>query len=188
MIRLCTIALVMALGIQSSLNADDKKNALDFKMKNIQGKEISLKKQYGGKVILFVNVASRCGATPQYEQLQKLHKKYAAKGLAVVGVPCNQFGAQEPGTNLEIQSFCKENYQVTFDMLAKVNVNGADACGLYQYLTGVETKPRGKGKVAWNFEKFIVDRNGKVIGRFGTNVEPDAEELVKVIEAALAKK
>ncbi len=211
MIRHYTIALLLALVCNSSVlgnnndatsakerpadetksddkKADEKPNALQFKMNTIQGKEVPLKKKYAGKVILFVNVASQCGATPQYSQLQKLHDMYAAKGLAVVGVPCNQFGSQEPGSNQEILKFCKSNYRVTFDMLAKVNVNGTEACGLYQYLTSANTKPVGKGKVGWNFEKFIVNRSGHAVARFDSNVEPDAEELIKVIEAELAKK
>jgi glutathione peroxidase len=157
-------------------------------MKNIDGKSVDLS-QYEGKFVLFVNVASRCGYTKQYTGLQQLHEKYAEKGLAVVGVPCNQFGAQEPGTNEEIKQFCSSKYSVTFDMLDKVNVNddsSGKACPLYGYLTGVDTKPAGKGKVKWNFEKFLLDRKGNVVGRFGSGVEPTSKELTEAIEKALA--
>jgi glutathione peroxidase len=106
--------------------------------------------------------------------------------LAVVGVPCNQFGSQEPGTAQEISTFCKENYGVTFDMLAKVDVNGDSACPLYKYLTSVETKPVGAGKIGWNFEKFVLDRNGNVVGRFAADTSPDDPVLLKLIETQLA--
>jgi glutathione peroxidase len=123
--------------------------------------------------------------TPQYKQLEELHEKYSEKGLAIVGVPCNQFGGQEPGTAEEIKSFCEKNYGVKFDMLAKVDVNGKSQAELYKYLTSLETNPKGKGDVGWNFEKFVVDRKGNVIARFGSRTKPDSEEFVKVIEGAL---
>jgi glutathione peroxidase len=161
--------------------------ALDFRMKTLDGKDVDLEK-YRGKVVLFVNVASKCGNTPQYEQLQSLHEKYADKGLAVVGVPCNQFGGQEPGSPKQIQEFCTQNYGVEFDLLQKVDVNGDNACELYKYLTKVETKPKGPGKVSWNFEKFLLDREGEVIGRFDPRTKPDSSEIVKLIELSLKDK
>ena len=116
-----------------------------------------------------------------------MHKKYGKKGLAVLGFPCNQFGGQEPGTNKEIKSFCTAKYDVSFDMFAKIKVNGKGACGLYKHLTAATSKPKGKGKVAWNFEKFVVGVDGKVIGRFGPRVKPDDKRIVKLINGELAK-
>ena len=186
------MAGIVAMALMSAAFAEeavkDAPPALAFSMKNIDGKSVDLS-QYEGKVVLFVNVASRCGYTKQYTGLQQLHEKYAEKGLAVFGVPCNQFGAQEPGTNEEIKQFCSSKYSVTFDMLDKVNVNddsSGKACPLYGYLTGVDTKPAGKGKVKWNFEKFLLDRKGNVVGRFGSGVEPTSKELTEAIEKALA--
>ena len=186
------MAGIVAMALMSAAFAEeavkDAPPALAFSMKNIDGKSVDLS-EYEGKVVLFVNVASRCGYTKQYTGLQQLHEKYAEKGLAVVGVPCNQFGAQEPGTNEEIKQFCSSKYSVTFDMLDKVNVNddsSGKACPLYGYLTGVDTKPAGKGKVKWNFEKFLLDRKGNVVGRFGSGVEPTSKELSEAIEKALA--
>lgn len=157
-----------------------------IKMKALDGKDIELSK-YKGKVVLFVNVASQCGYTPQYKGLQALHAKYGKDGLSVVGVPCNQFGSQEPGSADEIQSFCKANYGVEFDMLAKVDVNGADQCELFKWLTAKETAGEHAGKVKWNFEKFLVGRDGKLVSRFRSGVSPESPELTKAIESALAK-
>ncbi len=161
--------------------------ALDFKMKTIAGKEVELGK-YQGKVVLVVNVASKCGLTPQYEQLQTLHKKYAEQGLAVLGFPCNQFREQEPGTAAQIQEFCRVNYGVQFDLFDKIEVNGEGACPLYKYLTGLETKPQGPGKISWNFEKFLIGRDGQVVARFAPKTKPDDPEVIKAIETELAKK
>jgi glutathione peroxidase len=157
---------------------------LNFKMKSLAGKEVDLSK-YQGKVLLIVNVASRCGATPQYDQLQDLHDKYSEKGLAVLGFPSNQFGAQEPGSAEDIAKFCKDNYSVTFDMFDKIDVNGDNAAPLYKHLTA---DPKVAGKIGWNFEKFLIGRNGEIVARFKTGVKPDAPEVIKAIEAELAKK
>ncbi len=159
---------------------------LNFKMKSLQGKEVDLSK-YQGKVVMVVNVASRCGATPQYDQLQDLHDKYSEKGLSILGFPCNQFGAQEPGSSEDIAKFCKDNYKVTFDMFDKVDVNGDNASPLYKLLTSPETDPKFSGKIGWNFEKFLIGRNGEIVARFKTGVKPDAPEVIKAIEAELAK-
>ncbi len=118
--------------------------------------------------------------------MQALHAKYNKSGLSVLGFPCNQFGAQEPGTNAEIKSFCTSKYKVSFDMFSKINVNGKNAAPLYKHLTKQAAKPKGPGKVSWNFEKFVVDRQGKVIGRFGPRTKPDDPAVVKLIEDALA--
>lgn len=179
---------VVAACVSTSLAEEKPVSALNFKMKAIDGKEVDLAKKYEGKVVLLVNVASECGLTPQYEELQALHEKYAAKGLAVVGVPCNQFGQQEPGTNAEIVEFCQSTYNVKFDLLSKVDVNDDTACPLYKHLTSVKTKPTGPGKISWNFEKFVIGRNGQVVARFAPQTAPDAPEVIKTIEDELAKK
>ena len=160
---------------------------LSFTMKSLNSKDVDLS-TYQGKVVLIVNVASKCGLTPQYEQLQALHEKYADDGLAILGFPCNQFLSQEPGTAEQIREFCRVNYGVTFDMFAKVEVNGDGACDLYKTLTALDTEPVGPGKISWNFEKFVLGRNGEVVARFSPRTKPDAPEVIKVIEAELAKK
>ena len=153
-------------------------------MKTLEGKDVDLS-EYKGKVVLIVNTASKCGLTPQYKQLQELHSKYEAKGLKILGFPCNQFGGQEPGTAKQISEFCTKNYGVEFEMFSKVDVNGDKQAGLYKYLNNLDLKPAGKGKIKWNFEKFILDRNGNPIARFGPRVKPDSEEVLKVINDAL---
>jgi len=163
-----------------------EKTALRFKMESLDGQEVDLA-TYAGKVVMIVNVASKCGYTSQYEQLQALHEKYAEQGLAILGFPCNQFLGQEPGSAEEIRQFCRLNYGVTFDMFAKVEVKGKNACDLYRLLTSLDTKPKGAGKIGWNFEKFILDRNGFVVARFGSGTKPDAPELISIIETELAK-
>jgi glutathione peroxidase len=177
-------------GINRIAMADEKKTevpkSLSFKMNTLEGESVDLGK-YAGKVVVFVNVASKCGYTKQYAGLEKLYKSHKDKGLVIVGVPCNQFGAQEAGTNKEIRTFCTSNYDVTFDMLDKVDVKSGTACDLYKYLTAQETTPLGKGDVKWNFEKFVLDRKGNVVGRFGSNVAPESKEFVSLIESALAK-
>lgn len=154
----------------------------DFTMKNIDGKDIPLK-GYKGKVVLVVNVASKCGLTPQYEQLEALNKKYKAKGLRVLGFPANNFGAQEPGTEAEIKQFCTLNYKVSFDMFHKISVKGSDQHPLYKYLTGLP-KPNG-GDIEWNFGKFLIGKNGEVIARFPAAMKPDDPKIVAALEAAL---
>lgn len=178
--------LLMTVSTQA---ADDAKpsEALKLTMTSLRGEDIPLKK-FAGQVVLIVNVASECGLTPQYEQLQALHEKYSEKGLAVLGFPCNQFGKQEPGSAAEIQEFCSTQYGVKFPMFAKVDVNGENACDLYKHLTGLSTKPKGPGDISWNFEKFLLDREGNVIARFEPRTRPDSPEVVKAIESALAKK
>lgn len=160
--------------------------ALDFKVKTIEGEEVHLSK-YHGRVVLIVNTASKCGLTPQYEQLQALHEKYAEQGLSILGFPANNFGKQEPGTNDQIIEFCEQNFGVEFDMFAKVSVKGDDITPLYAYLTGEETNPGFDGEISWNFEKFLVSREGKVVARFSPRTKPDAEKVVKALEAELEK-
>jgi glutathione peroxidase len=154
-------------------------SAYDFTMKDIDGKPLPIK-QFNGKVVLFVNVASRCGYTPQYAGLESLYRRFKDRGLVVVGVPANNFGAQEPGTNEEIKQFCSRNYNVTFPMLSKVSVKGADIHPLYAWLTSAKG-----GDVRWNFTKFLVGKNGQVLDRFEPSVAPESPELVAAIENAL---
>jgi glutathione peroxidase len=161
--------------------------ALNFQMTALDGKEVDLAK-FQGKVVLIVNVASECGFTPQYKSLQALYAKHAKDGLVIVGVPCNQFGNQEPGTSKEIADFCKENYGVTFPMLAKVDVNGNNACALYKFLTGKNTNGKYAGPITWNFEKFLIGRNGDVVARFAPDVDPEGETFQKAIGEQLSKK
>lgn len=152
----------------------------EFTMKSIDGKPVALS-SYKGKVLLLVNVASKCGYTPQYEGLQALHEKYKDKGLVVVGIPANNFGGQEPGSDEEIKTFCTRNYNVSFPMMSKVSVKGSDMTPLYGYLT------QDSGDVKWNFTKFLVGKDGKVISRFESKVKPDAPELTSAVESALAR-
>jgi len=184
--------LVMTLAIQAEEKKEPAKAekdvpaALNFKMKSLDGKDVDLSK-YEGKVVLMVNVASKCGYTPQYGPLEALHEKYKDQGLVVLGFPCNQFGAQEPGTAEDIEKFCTENYGVTFDMFEKIDVNGEKAAPLYKFLTSKETNPKSPGKVDWNFEKFLIGKDGKIAGRYKSKVSPDDPEFVKVVEKELAK-
>lgn len=186
-IALSALGLVAIAGVVGAADKDAKSD-VDFKVKDIKGKEVKLDEKYKGKVLLVVNVASKCGLTPQYEQLETLHETYGDKGLAVLGFPCNQFGKQEPGSEAEIEEFCKATYDVKFDLFKKVDVNGENADPLYQHLTSVKAEPKGAGKIEWNFEKFVVGRDGKVVARFSPRTSPDDAEVVKVIEAELAKK
>ena len=184
-VALSMVALLAALS--SSAAAEDAKSPLDFKVKTIDGKDVDLSK-YKGKVVLVVNVASQCGNTPQYKGLEDLHKKYKDKGLAVLGFPANEFGAQEPGSNEEIAQFCKKNYSVDFDMFSKIKVKGDGIDPVYKFLTDKQTDPQFGGDVKWNFEKFLIGRNGVVVGRFDPGVKPESKEVVSAIEAELAKK
>lgn len=186
------LAVAMLFAMISLTQAAEKGSkkvpaALNFKMKTLDGKDVDLGK-YQGKVVLFVNVASQCGYTKQYKGLQALHDKYAEEGLTIIGVPCNDFGAQEPGTSDEIASFCKKNYGVKFDMLEKVTVKGDDKAPLYKYLTSKETNPKSAGDIKWNFTKFLINRKGEIVGRYEPKVEPESKELTGAIEAELAKK
>ena len=157
----------------------------EFTVKDIEGNDVSLKDQKG-KVVLVVNVASRCGATPQYENLQGLHEALKDKGFSVLGFPANNYGAQEPGTNEEILEFCTATYSVAFPMFAKVSVNGDDTVELFKFLTSAEN-PDFTGPIKWNFEKILVGKDGKVARRFRTGVEPDSPEVLAAIKAELEK-
>lgn len=156
----------------------------DFQARSIDGRERSLG-DFTGQVCLVVNVASQCGLTPHYRGLQALHERYAGRGFSVLGFPCNQFGAQEPGSEAEIQTFCETRFGVSFPLFAKIDVNGPQRHPLYAHLTAQPTQPDGAGDVRWNFAKFLIGRDGAVLARFAPQTEPTAEAVVQAIEQAL---
>lgn len=160
-------------------------NLYDFEVNDIDGNPQSLA-AYRGKPVVIVNVASRCGLTPQYAGLQELHEAYADKGVAVLGFPCNQFGAQEPGTESEIKAFCSTRYAVTFPMFSKIDVNGAGAHPLYKWLTAEDTEPDGPGDISWNFAKFVIGPDGAVSGRYSPQTAPG--ELADELDGLLRRK
>jgi glutathione peroxidase len=160
---------------------------LDFTAKDIHGQDVALS-QYKGKVVMIVTVARKCGFTPQYEALESIYKKYADKGFVILGFPANDFGHQEPGTNDEIELFCKSKYSVTFPMMAKIAVLGEEKAPLYKFLTEKETAGDFAGEIGWNFNKFIVDRNGNVIARYNSKAKPDSSTITDEIEKALNAK
>ncbi|MCU0371894.1 MAG: glutathione peroxidase [Ignavibacteria bacterium] len=155
-------------------------NIYDIKVRTVDGQEKSLS-EYKGKVLLIVNVASKCGYTPQYEGLEKIYEKYKDRGFEILAFPCNDFGGQEPGSNEEIQSFCKTNYNVTFTLFDKIKVLGGEKSDLYSRLINFEPA----GDISWNFEKFLIDKNGYVAARFKTKVKPESEEIISAIESKL---
>jgi glutathione peroxidase len=163
------------------------KSVLDFKMKDIDGKDVKLKK-YKGDVFLIVNTASKCGYTPQYEGLQAIYTKYQSQGFEVLGFPANNFGGQEPGTETEIKEFCESKYKVTFPMFAKISVKGEDQHPLYNFLTAKETNPKFAGDISWNFNKFLVNRKGEVVARFSSKDKPDGDAVTQAIEKYLKEK
>lgn len=156
----------------------------DFAVKTIDGQDKKLA-DYKGRVLLIVNVASRCGYTPQYRGLEKLHEQYAASGLSVLGFPANEFGAQEPGTDAQIKEFCSSTFGVAFDMFSKVKVQGEGTSVLFEYLQNPASNPKFGGAIKWNFTKFLVGKDGEVVGRFEPKVEPQSAELKAAIDSAL---
>ena len=175
-------SLLLILSLNTFAKDVQMKSIYDIKVKTINGEEATLK-PYKGKVILIVNVASKCGYTPQYDGLETLYKKYKDEGLVVLGFPCNQFGSQEPGSEAEIQNFCRVNFGVTFPMFSKINVNGQETHPLYQYLKSEQPGILGTEAIKWNFTKFLVDKEGNVVKRFGSSTKP--KELEEKIEALL---
>lgn len=179
---------VIAAGVSLAAAEENKDMGVyAFKVKDINGEVVDLSR-YKGKVAMVVNVASRCGLTPQYEALNAVYKQYADKGFAVLGFPANNFMGQEPGTNEEIKFFCETKYDVAFDIFAKISVKGDDIAPLYAYLTSKESNPGFSGTIKWNFSKFLVDREGKVIARFAPTTKPDSKKVIAAIESALAGK
>lgn len=167
----------------------DKKmtSIYDFTMQSIDGKEVKLS-EYRGKTVMIVNVASRCGYTPQYDGLEKTYAKYKDKGFVILGFPANNFGSQEPGSNQDIKEFCRLNYGVTFPMFAKISVKGADQDPFYAFLTSKETNPEFGGDITWNFNKFLVAKDGVIVARFPSSDEPTGDKVTKAIEQNLGQK
>jgi len=178
-----SLALLLAA---SFLIAADAKSIYDFTMNSIDGQPVSLK-SYKGKVVLLVNVASKCGFTPQYAGLESLYEKYKDRGFVIVGVPANNFAQQEPGTNEEIKTFCSRKYNVSFPLMSKVSVLGEDKSPLYRYLTDKSSDPKFGGDIKWNLTKFLFDRNGNPVARFEPAVTPDSPEVQAAVETALGK-
>ena len=177
--------LLMAVFSVAMVSIRAAESLYDIALKDIDGKSTSLQ-SYRGKVLLVVNVASKCGYTPQYTGLEALQKKYQDRGLAVLGLPCNQFGGQEPGTNEEIKQFCSAKYGVTFPLFDKIEVNGAHRHPLYVMLVGPDSPT--SGDIRWNFTKFLISRDGKILKRFESAAKPESPEVVQAIETALAAK
>ena len=163
-----------------------EKSMYEFTMKDIDGSDVKLD-AYKGKVVMFVNVASKCGLTPQYEGLEKIYKTYKDRGFVVLGFPANNFLGQEPGTEKEIKEFCKLKYDVTFPMFSKISVKGTDQHPFYTFLTNKQSSPGFDGDITWNFEKFLADKNGKLVARFNPSTLPDDPKVVEAIETALAQ-
>lgn len=179
-----TLGLLTILTLLSLSSMDTTTDSVhEFKATDIDGKETPLK-QFKGKVLLIVNTASECGFTPQYEGLQAVYEKYKDDGLVVMGFPANNFGGQEPGTDEEIKEFCKVNYDVTFPMFSKISVKGDDIHPLFEYLTSADN-PDFTGEIKWNFEKFLIDREGDLVHRFRSDTEPQSEEIINAIDETL---
>jgi glutathione peroxidase len=181
--RALRLASLVLLGWSIMVTQASAAGLYDFTLPSIEGKPMPIS-DFKGKVILMVNVASRCGYTPQYSALESIYEKYKDKGFVILGFPANNFGAQEPGTNEEIKTFCSRKYNVSFPLYAKVSVKGEDETPVYQYLTK-NPKPEIAGDIKWNFTKFLVDRNGNVVQRFEPAVTPDSPEVVAAIEQLL---
>jgi glutathione peroxidase len=177
---------VMVLLCVATSMAAPAKSIYDFTLKSIDGQPVALK-SYRGKVVMLVNVASKCGFTPQYAGLESLYEKYKDRGLVIIGIPANNFASQEPGTNEEIKKFCSNKYNVTFPMMAKISVLGSDEAPLYTFLTDKAVNPKIGGDIKWNFTKFLFDRNGKPLERFEPAIAPDSPQVVSGIETALGK-
>jgi len=175
--------LLLIAGLLAA-HADDGDSVYEFTVNDIDGNEVSLE-SYRGKVILIVNVASKCGFTPQYEGLQSLYEKYRDRGFVVLGFPANNFFGQEPGTDQEIKDFCTLNFGVSFPMFSKISVKGKDIHPLYRYLTSKKTNPEFSGSIKWNFNKFLVDREGKIAARFQSKQNPESSAVVEALESLL---
>ncbi len=176
--------LAPAEAIQNSKGIKMDKNISKISVKDIDGKSVNLS-DFKGKVLLIVNVASYCGYTKQYAGLEEIYKKYKDKGFEILAFPCNQFGEQEPGTNEEIKNFCSSKFDVTFKLFDKIDVNGKNKSPLYSILTDNEVT--GKADIKWNFEKFLIDKNGNIVERFPTKIEPTSDKLISAIKKAIAE-
>jgi glutathione peroxidase len=179
------LAAVVLAGGMALAASDPHRSVLDFTLKSISGQDTPLR-QFAGKVVLLVNTASKCGLTPQYKALEALYQRYRDQGLVILGFPANDFLAQEPGTDREIQEFCLINYGVSFPMFSKISVRGKAIHPLYRFLTAKETNPAFAGKIAWNFTKFLMDRQGNLVARFEPRTVPDDPQVIAAVEKALA--
>ena len=178
--------LILSLCVAAAISLAQAHNIYDFTLKSIDGQSVNLK-SYSGKVVMVVNVASKCGFTPQYAGLESLYEKYKDRGFVIIGIPANNFAQQEPGTNEEIKTFCTRKYNVTFPMMAKVSVLGEDQTPLYRFLTDKSANPQVGGDIKWNFTKFLFDRSGNPVARFEPATTPDSPQVQSAIESALSK-
>jgi len=194
----CVVLIAVGLSVRRALGKDVVKSPttmpapagsspLDFTVKDIEGKDVNLA-DYRGKVVLLVNVASKCGFTPQYTALESLYETYNNRGFVIIGFPANNFHSQEPGTDAEIKAFCTSKYSVTFPLMSKISVKGDDKHPLYKFLTEPPTAGDFQGEIGWNFTKFLIDRNGNVIARFASPTKPSDPALVAAVEDALNSK
>lgn len=174
------VAIIFSLILISSI-AFSQQSIYDFKVKDIDGKDFDLS-SLKGKKVLIVNTASKCGFTPQYKQLEEVYKKYGGDNFTIIGFPANNFGSQEPGTNKEIEEFCEKNYGVTFKMMSKISVKGEDESPVYQWLTSKNKNGVMDSEVKWNFQKYLIDENGKLVNVFYSKVLPDDEQIVSLIK------
>ncbi len=179
-----SLVAVVLLAAAAGPAGAEARSLYDFRLQDIDGNDVSLS-QFRGKALLIVNVASRCGYTYQYEGLEALYRRYRERGLIVLGFPANNFLRQEPGSDEEIKEFCSTTYGVTFPMFSKISVKGRDIHPLYEYLTSRQTDPAFSGAITWNFNKFLVSRDGRIVGRFRTQEEPGGETITNAVEAAL---
>ncbi|HEV8605449.1 MAG TPA: glutathione peroxidase [Tepidisphaeraceae bacterium] len=188
MIKLSLLVAGALFLFATSLCAEDKKDKsiYDFNVKDIDGKPVDLS-QYKGKVLLVVNVASKCGYTPQYKNLEAVYEQYKDKGFEILAFPANEFKQQEPGTNAEIKEFCTSKYQTQFPLFSKIVVKGDGQAPLYQYLTSTDANQKTAGDIKWNFTKFLVSKDGKIVARYEPKVKPDDKEVTTAIETELAK-
>lgn len=187
LLALAAVAVAYGYGLIFNPTPSTPVNAAsvyDFTMKDIDGNDVKLD-AYKGKVVMIVNTASRCGYTPQYEGLQKIYDQYKDRGFVVLGFPANNFMGQEPGTEKEIKEFCTLKYNVTFPMFSKISVTGTDQHPLYGYLTNKATNPEFPGDISWNFNKFLIDKNGKIVGRWGSKEKPEDAAVIEAIEKSI---
>jgi len=185
---LAVVLTCAAMMAQDGAASEENKPAsvLSFTVQSIDSAAVDLSR-YRGKVLLIVNTASRCGYTPQYAALEKIYQRYKDRGLAILAFPSNDFGGQEPGSNEQIREFCESKYNVTFDLFAKIAVRGQDQAPLYRFLTSRQTNPQFGGDIGWNFTKFLVGRDGRIVARYESKITPDSEAVIQAIEAELAK-
>jgi len=186
-VALCVLMGMLLLAGPVVRGADKAKSVLDFTLKDIDGNPVDLSK-YKGKVILMVNTASKCGYTPQYQNLEKVYEAKKDKGFVILAFPANEFGKQEPGTDSQIKEFCSSTYNVSFPLFSKIVVKGDGQHPLYQYLTSGDTDPHFAGDIKWNFTKFLISRDGKIVARYEPKVKPDDQQVMDAIDAELAKK